>query len=72
VDWTFSRNLHNSGTIQHLADGFVDALQSLISHCRTGEAGVISAADFPAARVSETDLAKLLSQIGGPPGGGTS
>jgi amino acid adenylation domain-containing protein/non-ribosomal peptide synthase protein (TIGR01720 family) len=70
VEWTFSRNRHAPETVRRLAGSFADALRALVAHCRSAEAGGVSASDFPAARATETDLAKLLSRLGASPEGG--
>src|SRR5205085_1854245 len=35
MDWRYSRNLHQRATVEGLAEGFVKALQLLITHCRS-------------------------------------
>ncbi len=64
VQWEYSRNLHEAATIENLAHRFKESLEAIIEHCRSAEAGELRAADFPAARVSDSDLSKLLSQLG--------
>jgi len=65
VEWAFSKNLHDQATVEKLADNYLDALRTLIADCRSpGSAAKPTAADFPAARLSEAGLNKLLSQLG--------
>jgi amino acid adenylation domain-containing protein/non-ribosomal peptide synthase protein (TIGR01720 family) len=62
--WTFSKKLHKRATIESLANNFLVALKALIIHCQSADTGALSQSDFPAARASQSDLDKLLSQIG--------
>jgi amino acid adenylation domain-containing protein len=64
--WTYSANLHHARTIQGLLDRALAALRSLLAHCRPEGAGAVafSPADFPAARLSQKGLDKLMSRIG--------
>jgi non-ribosomal peptide synthase protein (TIGR01720 family) len=66
----YCRNIHQPATIGRLAQDFLNALHALIAHCSSGEAGGFTASDFPAARASQEDLARLLSQLGSAGQGG--
>lgn len=61
--WAFSKNLHKPATVEKLAGDYLEALRALIAHCRSPELGGPTAADFPAARLSQAGLDKLLSQL---------
>ncbi len=63
LDWTYRPELHHESTIQTIAHAFISRLRALVEHCRD-ESGIVSAADFPEARMSDDDLEALLSQIG--------
>jgi len=40
VNWTYSSNFHKRSTVEGLAQGFIQALKSLIDHCSAPEVGV--------------------------------
>jgi non-ribosomal peptide synthase protein (TIGR01720 family) len=63
AEFTYSANVHDRTTIENLAEDFADALQALIAHCQSSEAGGFTASDFPAAQLSQTALSQFLSQI---------
>jgi non-ribosomal peptide synthase protein (TIGR01720 family) len=64
VRWVYSENLHERGTIERLAEGFMQSLRSLIAHCKSEGAGGYTPSDFSAARLNQGDLDKLLSRLG--------
>jgi non-ribosomal peptide synthase protein (TIGR01720 family) len=61
VSWTYSKNLHRLETIQHLAAGYVTALEALIDHCLSPEAGGFTPSDFPLADLDEQQLDQLAN-----------
>lgn len=63
LNWTYSKAIHQRATIETLAEGCMEALRSLISHCQSSEAGGYTPSDFQKARVTQKDLDQLLSQI---------
>ncbi|HVT16908.1 MAG TPA: condensation domain-containing protein, partial [Thermoanaerobaculia bacterium] len=63
--WTYSANLHHARTVEGLIDRSLGALRSLIAQGRGAGAAVFTPADFPAARLSQKDLDKLMARIGG-------
>ncbi|MFT5283889.1 MAG: non-ribosomal peptide synthase protein (TIGR01720 family) [Planctomycetota bacterium] len=65
VEISYSANRHSESSAEALAQGFVDELKSLIAHCKDPEAGGRTPSDFPAASVSQSDLDKLMSKLGG-------
>jgi len=68
LHWTYSANVHRQETVEMLAQGLQESLQSVIAHCRTPEAGGFTPSDFPEADLSQDDLDKLLRKIN--PNGG--
>ena len=64
IMWLYSGDLYEEATIQALSNCYLDAIRSLISHCRTEEAGGFTPSDFPKARVTQKSLDRLLSGIG--------
>ena len=66
VDWQYSSAVHRRETVQWLAESFITALERIIEHCLSPEAGGFTPSDFPLAGVDERELSKLselLAQI---------
>ncbi|MGF1480498.1 MAG: amino acid adenylation domain-containing protein [Cyanophyceae cyanobacterium] len=61
--WDYGAALHPE-TVAQLADGYGRALRSLVQHCQSPEAGGYTPSDFPDAALDQTDLDKLLGQLG--------
>jgi non-ribosomal peptide synthase protein (TIGR01720 family) len=61
LDWIYSENIHSRGTIDRLAQGFVEALRRLIAHCQSHEAGGYTPSDFPLANVSQQQLDGIMA-----------
>jgi non-ribosomal peptide synthase protein (TIGR01720 family) len=62
LDWTYSQSVHHESTIEALAQGFIEALRSLIAHCQSPEAGGYTPSDFPLAKLDQQTLDELLVQ----------
>jgi amino acid adenylation domain-containing protein/non-ribosomal peptide synthase protein (TIGR01720 family) len=60
AEWTYSAEIHDSGTVEKLAHDFLAELQALIAHCLSTKAGAHTPSDFPLARLSQTQLDELL------------
>ncbi|WP_207849586.1 MULTISPECIES: non-ribosomal peptide synthetase [unclassified Pseudomonas] len=66
LDWTFSRECFELGEIEQLAADYRQELLALIEHCLSDEAGGVTPADFPLARLRQAqldDLPVAASQI---------
>ncbi|NEQ87607.1 MAG: hypothetical protein F6K26_48725, partial [Moorea sp. SIO2I5] len=63
LDWTYSEQIHHQATIKQLAQGYVEKLRSLITHCQSPEAGGYTPSDFQKAKVNQKSLDQLLAQI---------
>jgi amino acid adenylation domain-containing protein/non-ribosomal peptide synthase protein (TIGR01720 family) len=63
LEWTYSEQIYQRTTIERLAQGFVEALRSLITHCQSPEAGGYTPSDFQKAKVNQKDLDRLFAQI---------
>jgi non-ribosomal peptide synthase protein (TIGR01720 family) len=63
LQWTYSTAVHRRTAMEHLAQGFVEALQALIAHCQSPEAGGFTPSDFPGATVSQENLDKFITRI---------
>jgi non-ribosomal peptide synthase protein (TIGR01720 family) len=71
VDWHYSSAIHHEQTVQWLAESFISALERIIGHCLSPEAGGFTPSDFPLAGVDERELLKLselLREIDGDAG----
>jgi microcystin synthetase protein McyA len=64
VQWYYSHRCHQAATIQAIADAFQQALERLIAHCLSAEAGGYTPADFPLAGLDQPALDALLREIG--------
>jgi non-ribosomal peptide synthase protein (TIGR01720 family) len=56
--------VHARATIERLAEGYLQALRELVSHCRDPQAGGYTPSDFALAGLDQEGLDALLSQIG--------
>jgi len=63
LEWTYSEQIHQRSTIARLAQAYIEALRSLITHCQSPEAGGYTPSDFQKAKLSQKDLNHLLTQI---------
>nr|WP_129677795.1 non-ribosomal peptide synthetase [Candidatus Chloroploca sp. Khr17] len=63
IDWVYSRNVHDAGTIQRFAHAFDDALQELVAHCQAPGVGGYTPSDFPDISLSQAQLDALLGEI---------
>jgi non-ribosomal peptide synthase protein (TIGR01720 family) len=63
-DWTYSERIHRRETIEGLAQGFIEALRTLIVHCQSPEAGGYTPSDFPKMRLSQQELDELMTALG--------
>ncbi len=60
--WTYGENIYERQTIAGVADGFITALQSLIAHCQSPEAGGYTPSDFPVANLDQESLSRLAGR----------
>ncbi|MEM1394198.1 MAG: condensation domain-containing protein, partial [Cyanobacteria bacterium P01_H01_bin.150] len=63
VNWTYSQKIHRQSTIEQLAQGFIEALQILVTHCQSPETGEYTPSDFPEADLSQEQLERFLRKI---------
>jgi hypothetical protein len=49
--------------VESLAQGFMEALRSLISHCQITEVGSYTPSDFPLAMLDEQELKELFTKV---------
>jgi non-ribosomal peptide synthase protein (TIGR01720 family) len=65
LDWTYSEAVHRRETVEALAESFIRALQGLIEHCRSPEAGGFTPSDFPLAELDQAALQRIAALIAG-------
>ncbi|XWK88454.1 MAG: MupA/Atu3671 family FMN-dependent luciferase-like monooxygenase [Phormidium sp.] len=63
IDWTYSSNIHNSSTIEKIAQEFVSTLQELIAHCLSPESAGFTPSDFPLVQISQLELDQILENL---------
>jgi len=62
-EWTYSEKVHQRATVERLAQEFIEALRSLITHCQSPEAEGYTPSDFPAARLNANQLDRFMKKI---------
>ena len=66
VHWTYSRELHKTETINHLANVYLTQLSALIEHCLSAETDRgYSPTDFPQMGLAQGELDEILASLGG-------
>jgi len=63
--WTYSENLHARSTIESFANGFIEALNTIIDHCLSVDAGGFTPSDFSIPDLSQRELDKLIAELSG-------
>ena len=63
LNWIYSDKVYQRATIERLAQGFIENLKSLITHCQSSRVQGFTPSDFPAARLSQKEVDKLTSKI---------
>ena len=63
IQWRYSRNLHDTTTIEKLAQQFIKTLQAIIEHCQAPNSGGYTPSDFAGARLNQQQLDKFLNKV---------
>src|SRR4029078_10673407 len=63
LSWQYSRDLHRRETIAALAERYRQALDRIIDHCLSPDAGGFTPSDFPEARVQPDQLRPAPSTL---------
>jgi non-ribosomal peptide synthase protein (TIGR01720 family) len=63
LEWTYSRHIHRRQTIDNLAADFLLALQTLIRHCQSPDAGGYTPSDFSLAKLDQKKLDRIVQNI---------
>jgi len=61
VDWVYSTDHYQADTIQKLAAAYIRALEAIIDHCLSTDAGSFTPSDFPLADLNEDKLSQLAN-----------
>jgi amino acid adenylation domain-containing protein/thioester reductase-like protein/non-ribosomal peptide synthase protein (TIGR01720 family) len=60
--WKYGERVHQRGTIETLARRVLDALRTLVAHCRAPEAGGFTPSDFPLAGLDQATLDRIVGE----------
>jgi natural product biosynthesis luciferase-like monooxygenase protein/amino acid adenylation domain-containing protein/non-ribosomal peptide synthase protein (TIGR01720 family) len=60
ITWNYSEKIYHSSTIERLAEWFVKALQTLLEHCQSPDAGGFTPSDFPEADLSQAEIDEIM------------
>jgi non-ribosomal peptide synthase protein (TIGR01720 family) len=63
LEWSYSQRVHRRATVERLAQGFLEALEALIGHCQSPEAGGFTPSDFPEVELSRGELEELIAEL---------
>jgi non-ribosomal peptide synthase protein (TIGR01720 family) len=63
LQWSYSQRMHRRATVERLAQGFLEALEALIVHCQSPEAGSFTLSDFPLAQLDQDELDKAFEEV---------
>ncbi len=63
IYFTYSENIFNRGTVEKLAQGFIEALRKVIHHCQTVEEKGYTPSDFPTAKLTQAQLDRVLNEV---------
>jgi amino acid adenylation domain-containing protein/non-ribosomal peptide synthase protein (TIGR01720 family) len=66
IDWTYSSHVHQRATVENLAQGYIQQLQSLIEHCQWEDNWGYTPTDFPEAHLTQSELDDLLAALKNP------
>jgi non-ribosomal peptide synthase protein (TIGR01720 family) len=64
MEWRYSDNLHQRGTIEALAQQFIWVLRALIAHCQSAEAGGYTPSDFVDVNLNQEEIEALINEVG--------
>ncbi|MBD2776527.1 non-ribosomal peptide synthetase [Iningainema tapete] len=63
LEWNYSEHFHRRATVENLANDYLKALEDIIVHCLSKEAGGYTPSDFPEVELSQEALDELLAEI---------
>jgi non-ribosomal peptide synthase protein (TIGR01720 family) len=65
IEWIYSEGIHRAETIRRLGERLINALREIIVHCQSLESRKLTASDFTASGLNQSELDELLSELGG-------
>jgi microcystin synthetase protein McyA len=63
LNWTYSPGMHKRETVEVLAGDTLSALEQIIDHCQSPEAGGYTPSDFPDIHLDQGDIDAILEEI---------
>ncbi len=63
INWIYCEKIHHRSTIERLAQWFIEALQALVEHCQSPEAGGFTPSDFPEAELSQEEIDEIMLEF---------
>ena len=63
VEWTYSENVYDQATVEHLAQLYLDALRAIITDEPTPMQARYAPSDFPDAGLSQDELDDLIASM---------
>jgi amino acid adenylation domain-containing protein/non-ribosomal peptide synthase protein (TIGR01720 family) len=63
LDWTYSESAHERTTIAGLAERCIDALRTMIAHCRAIESTQHTPSDFPLLELDDQQFSKIAGML---------
>ena len=63
LEWLYSQNVHRESTVASVAEGFVEALRSLIGQCQSPVSGRCTPSDFPLVELNQSQLDAVVAEI---------
>ncbi|MEO6695996.1 MAG: amino acid adenylation domain-containing protein, partial [Ignavibacteria bacterium] len=63
MEFIYSRNFHKKETIEQFSKYYEDALELIIEHCKSPEAGGYTPSDFSSAGLDQQELDNLLANL---------
>ncbi len=64
MEWEYNERIHRPEMIERLAGSYIEALERLISHCLSEEAGGFTPSDFPLVRLEQKQIDEILREYG--------
>jgi non-ribosomal peptide synthase protein (TIGR01720 family) len=63
LTWAYSGHVYRRSTIERLASSFLEALNTIVQHCASPDAGGYTPSDFPDAALSQEELDRFLERL---------
>jgi non-ribosomal peptide synthase protein (TIGR01720 family) len=63
MEWTYSEKEHGRERMAELANHYMEALEELMAHCRSGGAGGYTPSDFPEVSLTADELNNIIESL---------